>query len=95
MLFKPGVITNRAAPTFAAADMDKVITLADQIINSGKYSLANNVFDNYAPNNDAISTENIFTNQNIGGVQGGGVNSRFNMGAHYNQKPVAGTVFLL
>lgn len=82
-----GAIINRASPTFAAADMAQVITLADQIINSNKYSLANNVFDNYAPNNDAISTENIFTNQNIGGVQGGGVNSRFNMGAHYNQKP--------
>ena len=82
-----GAFINRAAPTFAAEDLNQVITLADEIINSGKYSLANNVFDNYAPNNDVISTENIFTNQNIGGVEGGGVNSRFNMGAHYNQNP--------
>jgi hypothetical protein len=82
-----GALLNRAQPTFAAADMAQVITLADEIINSNRYTLSNNVFDNYAPNNDAISTENIFTNQNIGGVQGGGVNSRFNMGAHYNQNP--------
>ncbi|MGV3656348.1 MAG: RagB/SusD family nutrient uptake outer membrane protein, partial [Chitinophagaceae bacterium] len=87
MYLNKGAFLNRAQPTFAPADMVQVITLADEIINSGKYQLANNVFDNYAPNNDAISTENIFTNQNIGGVQGGGLNSRFNMGAHYNQKP--------
>ena len=87
MYLNKGAFLNRAQPTFAPADMAQVITLADEIISSNKYQLANNVFDNYAPNNDAISTENIFTNQNIGGVQGGGVNSRFNMGAHYNQKP--------
>ena len=87
MYLNRGAIVNREQPTFAAADMTEVIKLADEIINSNKYSLADNVFDNYAPNNDVISTENIFTNQNIGGVQGGGVNSRFNMGAHYNQKP--------
>lgn len=82
-----GAFTNRAQPTFDATDMDQVITLADQIINSNKYSLANNVFDNYAVNNDVKSTENIFTNENIGGVQGGRVQTRFNMGAHYNQLP--------
>lgn len=82
-----GAFINRAAPTFAPEDITQVITLANEIINSNKYSLANNVFDNYATNNHVISTENIFTNQNIGGVEGGGVNSRFNMGAHYNQNP--------
>lgn len=82
-----GTYSNRQQPSFAAADMQQVITLADQIISSNKYTLANNVFDNYAPDNDVKSTENIFTNQNIGGVQGGGLNSRFNMGAHYNQTP--------
>lgn len=82
-----GAFVNRQQPTFDAADMAQVVTLADQIIGTNKYSLANNVFDNYAPNNDVISTENIFTNQNIGGVQGGDLRSRFNMGAHYNQTP--------
>lgn len=82
-----GTFVNRQQPSFDAADMNQVITLADQIISSNKYSLANNVFDNYAPDNDVKSTENIFTNQNIGGVQGGDLRSRFNMGAHYNQSP--------
>jgi hypothetical protein len=82
-----GVIANRENPTFAAADMNQVITLADQIINSTKYSLANNYFDNFAPNNDAISTENIFTAQNIGGSSSGNVRSRWFCTLHYNQNP--------
>lgn len=81
-----GAFSNRAQPTFDAADMDKVIALANEISSSPRnYSLSNNVFDNYAPNNDVKSTENIFTNENVGGVQGGRVQTRFNMTAHYNQ----------
>ncbi|WP_276480721.1 RagB/SusD family nutrient uptake outer membrane protein [Paraflavitalea pollutisoli] len=82
-----GVIANRATPTFAAADMQQVITLADQIINSTKYKLADNYFDNFAPNNDAISTENIFTAQNIGGSNSGPVRSRWFCTLHYNNNP--------
>lgn len=82
-----GAIANRQAPTFAAADMQQVITLADQIINSNKYSLANNYFDNFAPNNDAISTENIYTAQNIGGSNSGNVRSRWFSTLHYNNNP--------
>ncbi len=82
-----GTYINRQNPSFDPADMAQVNALADEIITSGRYSLSTSVFDNYAPNNDAISKENIFTNQNIGGVQGGDVRSRFNMTAHYNQYP--------
>lgn len=82
-----GVIANRATPTFAAADMTQVVTLADQIINSNKYSLADNYFDNFAPNNDAISTENIFTAENIGGSSSGNVRSRWFCTLHYNNNP--------
>ncbi|RZK47190.1 MAG: RagB/SusD family nutrient uptake outer membrane protein [Pedobacter sp.] len=82
-----GAIANRAAPTFAAADMQQVITLADQVINTGKYTLANNYFDNFAPNNGVIGTENIFTAENVGGVEAGGLNSRWHMTMHYNQNP--------
>lgn len=87
LLLNKGAFVNRQQPTFAQADMAQVVTLADEIINSNRYRLADTVFNNYAPNNDLIGVENIFTNQNIGGVQGGGLNSRFNMGAHYNQSP--------
>lgn len=82
-----GAFANRQAPTFDAADMTQVITLADQIIASNKYSLATNYFDNFAPNNDAISTENIFTAENIGGSNSGNVRSRWFMTLHYNQNP--------
>lgn len=82
-----GAFLNRQSPTFAAADMTQVNTLADQIISSGKYSLANNFFDNFAWDNDAKSTENIFTLYNKDGDRGGNVRSRWFLGLHYNQKP--------
>ena len=55
------VYANRVNPTFQVADMDTVISLADQIINSNKYSFSANYFDNFSPNNGTISKENIFT----------------------------------
>ncbi len=83
-----GVYANRAAPTFAPADMNQVITLADQIMNSARgYSLASNYFNNFAPNNDGISTEDIWTAENIGGSSSGNVRSRWFCGLHYNQNP--------
>jgi hypothetical protein len=56
-----GVFANRAAPTFDGGDMDQVISLADQIINSGKYTLNDNFFDIFAPDNDIKSSESIYT----------------------------------
>ena len=83
-----GVYANRAAPTFAAADMNQVIALADQIITSARgYSLGTNFFDNFAPNNATIGTENIWTAENIGGSSSGNVRSRWFCGLHYNQNP--------
>lgn len=82
-----GAFASRQNPTFAAADMTQVITLADQIINNTKYSLANNIFDNFAPDNDVKSTENIYTLYNKDGDRGGNVRSRWFLGLHYNQKP--------
>ncbi len=81
-----GVYASRTAPTFDAADMQKVITLADEVM-AGPYSFATNYFDNFAPNNDAIGKENIFTQENIGGVSSGGIRSRWHMTMHYNQQP--------
>jgi hypothetical protein len=85
-----GAFANRAAPTFAGADMTKVVELADGLINSGRYSLAagsDGYFANFAPNNDQISTENIFTAINEGGSNSGNVRSRWFCGLHYNQNP--------
>ncbi len=86
-LLNKGMYLDRENPSFAAGDMAQVISLADEIINSGKYSLATNYFDNFAPNNDAISTENIFTAENVGGSNSGNVRSRWFCTLHYNQNP--------
>jgi hypothetical protein len=81
-----GVMANRAAPTFAAADMNQVISLANTIM-AGSYSLTPNFFDNFAPTNHVLSTENIWTAENIGGSSSGNVRSRWMLGLHYNQNP--------
>ena len=82
-----GVYTNRAAPTFAAADMNQVITLADQIISSNRYKFAANYFDNFAPDNTNIGTENIFTELNIGGVSSGALYDLWRFTSHYSMSP--------
>lgn len=85
-----GVYANRAAPTFAAADMNQVIALADQIMTSTRnYSLSSNFFDNFAPGNDnaSLATEAIWTGENIGGSSSGNVRSRWFCTLHYNQNP--------
>lgn len=86
-----GAFANRETPTFDAADMDQVITLADQITATGKYSLDDNFFDNFAPNNDAVSSENIFTQQNGPGINrtGNSARSRYYSTLHYNS-PIPG-----
>lgn len=81
-----GMIANRAAPTFAAADMNQVITLADQVITSGLYSFRPVYFDAFAPNNGTIGTENIWTQENIGGVSSANIRSRYYSTMHYNQQ---------
>lgn len=85
-----GVYANRQSPTFAAADMNQVITLADQVINSGTYTFTPNYFDNFAPTNTTIGAENIWTQQNDAGVSGSTgatVRSRWYSTYHYKQNP--------
>lgn len=86
-LLNRGAYINRENPTFDAADMNRVIAIAEQITASGRYSLATNYYDNFAPNNDAISTENIWTGLNEGGISSGNVRSRWFCTLHYNQNP--------
>jgi hypothetical protein len=84
-----GVYANRVTPTFAAADMTQVITLADQIINSNKYALNDNFFDAFAPDNDVKSKESIFTFLNTGtSARGSDAMRGFQyMVNHYNMNP--------
>jgi len=86
-LLNKGMYLNRESPTFDAADMNAVIALADEIIGSGKYTVADNYFDNFASDNDTKSTENIWTAENLGGSSSGNVRSRWMCTLHYNQNP--------
>lgn len=82
-----GAIANRAAPTFDPADMQQVISLADQVI--PRYSFSTNYFDNFAPANTTIGRENIWVMENVGGTDLGTatVRSRWHSTMHYNQQP--------
>jgi len=83
-----GVYASRSDPVFAAADMNKVISLADEIINSDKYSFSTNYFDNFAPDNTTIGRENIFTQLNIeGSTPNNFLFLTFVISLHYNQNP--------
>ncbi|TWF44809.1 putative outer membrane starch-binding protein [Chitinophaga polysaccharea] len=85
-----GAFLNRAAPTFDAADMQKVISLADELKASG-YIIQPNYFDNFAKDNDVKSQENIFTQQNGPGISnirnGNNVYCRWMCTLHYSQNP--------
>ena len=83
-----GVYANRTAPTFTPADMNQVISLADQIINSNKYLLNDNFFDIFAPDNDVKSTESIYTFFNSASANRGSNMQGFGyMVNHYNMNP--------
>jgi len=82
-----GVYANRATPTFDAGDMNTVIRLADEIISSNRYTFPANYFDNFAPNNGSIGSENIFTEENIGGTTGSDMAHHWFFVSHYNMKP--------
>lgn len=88
-LNKGAFTENRANPTFDAGDMNKVITLADEVIGSGKYALSasGKYFDNFAPSNDALSHENIFTFFNENGIRGNSLSNAWYQIAHYNMDP--------
>jgi len=86
-----GVYANRATPTFSPADMNQVISLADQILATFPAypgGFTSNFFDNFAPNNDVIGTELVYTlrHDNASGT-GGNNQSRWYCGLHYNQNP--------
>jgi hypothetical protein len=86
-----GVYKNRTEPVFDAADMNKVISLADEIINSNKFILAANYFDNFSPDNTLTGKENIFTLLNEPGTTPDNLLFfSFLIPFHYNQFP-AGT----
>ncbi|MCI4666630.1 MAG: RagB/SusD family nutrient uptake outer membrane protein [Bacteroidia bacterium] len=87
VLLNKGVYANRENPSFDPGDMAAVVTACDAIINSGRFSLADNYFDNFAPRNTETSPEMIFVAENLGGERSGNVRSRWYCTLHYNQNP--------
>jgi hypothetical protein len=84
-----GAFLTRQTPTFDPADMNQVITLGNAIINSNRYQLNGNYFNNFAPNAGATATEAIWAwpnngSSNINGFSNQGVNARWMMTEHYN-----------
>lgn len=81
-----GAFINRSSPTFDAGDMQQVISLGNSIINSGRYSITPNYFDNFSVDNDVKSTEAIFTYPNQSGVNvnHGSIESYWMRTLHYN-----------
>jgi hypothetical protein len=82
-----GAIINKAVPTFDAADMQQVITLGNQIINSGRYSYGTEYFDQFSVDKGGLNTrESIFAYPNASGVSvnHGAIEARWMMTLHYN-----------
>ncbi len=73
--------------TFAAADMNKVIQYVDAITANSANALAEDYWDNFSPSNGENSDELILTSKNTQGGAGGGIQSRWRMGTHYNTTP--------
>jgi hypothetical protein len=77
---------DRLTFTFSAADMDKVIENCDAIINSGRFELETEYFNNFTSDNGENSSELIFSTNDIVGVTNGNTMRGFWMSClHYNQ----------
>jgi len=75
--------------SFNTDDLNRIVDLCDQVINSGNYSLESgiNYYDNFAPNNSEVGSELIFVQPNLESQPGGNVASRWLMTLHYNNQP--------
>jgi hypothetical protein len=78
---------DRKTFTFSADDMNSVVTYCDAIINSGKYALEANYFNNFTSDNGTNSSELIFCTNNRAGVQSNSMRGTWMSGLHYNQTP--------
>jgi hypothetical protein len=83
-VFKQDPNTPAGPYTFAAADMNKVITLCNSIAGNANLVLDADYWDNFVWDNGAKSSENIFVRQNSGGINMVWASC---MGNHYNMPP--------
>ncbi|HEY1023847.1 MAG TPA: RagB/SusD family nutrient uptake outer membrane protein [Sphingobacteriaceae bacterium] len=74
--------------TFSQEDMNQVITYSNAVINSGKFQLAGNYYDNFKWDNTTASRELIFVRENTAGEsQNANAENRTRMVLHYNNTP--------
>ena len=78
---------DRLTFTFSGDDMNSAISYCDAIINSGKYQLETNYFNNFTSDNGTNSKELIFSTHNRAGVQSGDIRGTWMSCLHYNQTP--------
>ncbi|MBO9570962.1 MAG: RagB/SusD family nutrient uptake outer membrane protein [Chitinophagaceae bacterium] len=88
-LSKGNATTAPSAPVFDDADMQQVVTIGQELISGGKYSLTASYFDNFGPTNATKGKEAILAWPNSGASQNnninsGGINARWMMTLHYN-----------
>ncbi len=81
-----GAFINRSAPTFDDADMQKVITLGNEIIATGNYSYTARFFDNFTADNAGKTKEGIWAYDNTSGVAANNMDVRsfWYRTLHYN-----------
>ncbi len=81
-----GAWANPTKPTFSDADMQKVISIGTDIMNSGKFFLSTNYWDNFSVDGKTKQTEKIFIYPNTTGqaTNNSGVQARYLDGLHYN-----------
>ena len=81
-----GAFANRAAPTFADADMQQVITLGNQLMTSGRYSFTPEYYDNFSAFNQSRTREAIFAYDNTAGASATNADVRalYLSSLHYN-----------
>jgi starch-binding outer membrane protein, SusD/RagB family len=84
-----GAFNNRAAPTFADADMQQVITLGQQIMSNTSHSFETNYFNIFSPTNSATK-ESLFSLPNVHGANTGSgfygsIENQWYSTLHYNQ----------
>ncbi len=80
-----GAFNNRQNPTFADADMQKVISIGNSIIAGGHFHYNTNYFENFSVTN-STSPEGIFAYPNASGVStnNSGIHNRWWATLHYN-----------
>lgn len=78
---------DRQTFSFESADMDKVISNCDMVINSGNFELEEEYFANFTSDNGENSSELIFCSNNEAGIQSNNMRGTWMSGLHYNQTP--------